>query len=95
MRINFTIAILAIALSGCAEYRARMQAQRDAQPAAQNVSDDRQCRDYGAQPGTQPYFDCRMSLNVMRTQTEAMREAQRQEGYRQMVVTGTQLMNGR
>jgi hypothetical protein len=78
MRAAIIISILTIALSGCAEYRARMQAQRDAQAAMQNAAEDTQCRNYGAQPGTPRYYDCRMTLNSMRVQTEQLREAEQE-----------------
>jgi hypothetical protein len=36
-----------------------------------------------------------MSLNSIRAQSDAMREAQRQEAYRQMMITGAGMMSGR
>lgn len=52
---------LAVALSGCAEYQAeRAQAMAD--------NDDAQCQSYGAQPGSQPYIQCRMNLDNQRAQ---------------------------
>jgi hypothetical protein len=81
-------------LSGCAS-REAIQARQAARQAAFDTADDNQCRAYGAQPGTKPYIDCRMSLHALRAQTEAMREAHQQETYRQMMITGAEMMSGR
>jgi hypothetical protein len=40
------------------------------QPTAEQV-DDAQCRSYGAQPGTQAYFQCRMAKDQQRQQATA------------------------
>ena len=70
-------AILAITLCGCAEQIAARQAAQkaafEAQKAALDAQDDATCRSYGANKGTQQYFDCRMSLNVQHSQM-AMQE---------------------
>jgi hypothetical protein len=46
---------LFVALCGCMTAEQR-QARIDA-------AEDAQCRQYGAQPGTQTYYQCRMALN--------------------------------
>ena len=91
---SIALVCLILVLSGCAS-RETVLARRAAQQAEISAADDSQCREYGAQPGTKPYIDCRMSLNSIRAQSDAMREAQRQEAYRQMMITGAGMMSGR
>jgi len=54
-------------------------AQRRAKAAAiqrqLDAHDDAQCRSYGAYPGSQPYFQCRMTLAQMRNQSEEAQKA--------------------
>ena len=57
--IRQTTLCAAVLLSGCAGFQARMEAQRQAKIAAENVADDAQCRNYGVMPGTQTYTECR------------------------------------
>ncbi len=48
------------------------QAQaRQQQAQAQAVSDDAQCRSYGAAPGSQSYIQCRMNIDNQRAQMRA------------------------
>ncbi len=54
------VLILAVALVSCGPPRPTVE-----QLAA---SDDAQCRSYGAQPGTDTYVQCRMSINQQRQQ---------------------------
>ena len=57
-RLLFIGSVTAL-LSGC------MSAHE--QVAAIDASDDAACQYYGAQPGTQPYFQCRMPLSEGRS----------------------------
>jgi hypothetical protein len=43
------------------------------QQIRQNIaaSDDAECRSYGAQPGTEAYFQCRMAKDQQRQQNDA------------------------
>jgi len=56
------IVLLALLCTGCAEMRARIAAQQEAQRQAINAYDDSQCRSYGVQPGSDSYVACRMNL---------------------------------
>ena len=49
------------------------------QQVAEPNPDDVKCRSYGATPGTQEYFQCRMTLDQNRTQMQALRELQQQQ----------------
>ena len=93
MRFALAIFVL-LALPGCASQQ-EIQARQAAAQAAFNDQDDSQCRSYGVAPGTQPYFECRMTLAQMRNQNEAAREAHRQAASQQMIVTGASMMTGR
>ena len=75
-------------LSGCAEYRARVQARMAAQQEAINQADDAQCRQYGAVPGSDGYTACRMNL----ANNHRADEAARQQAYQNMIVQGAQMM---
>jgi hypothetical protein len=59
----FRVLLLALFLSGC------MTAQEQAQNIA--ASDDADCRSYGAQPGSDAYYQCRMAKDQQRQQTRA------------------------
>jgi hypothetical protein len=59
MRRLLFIGSVSALLSGC------MSAQEQA--AAINAGDDAACQSYGAQPGTQPYFQCRMMKDSAKT----------------------------
>jgi hypothetical protein len=71
MKATLLAAIAALALSGCVTAE---------EMAAQNTrADDSDCRAYGAAPGSQEYFQCRMTKSQTRTyvqtvQAEAARE---------------------
>jgi hypothetical protein len=61
-------------LTGCvtAEERAQqMQQQMEQMRAAMAAADDNKCRSYGAQPGSEPYTQCRLQLDTARTQAMA------------------------
>ncbi|WP_072017585.1 hypothetical protein [Erwinia typographi] len=52
-------------LPGTVGYNIRQQSLKNLAAAVQekNDKDDRQCRSYGAQPGTDSYVNCRVSLS--------------------------------
>lgn len=52
-------ALLALLLAGCQTTEERI------------AIDDRQCRSYGAVPGSQPYMQCRMNLDTNRANIKA------------------------
>jgi hypothetical protein len=58
MRRILLVSAIAMLLSGCVTAE-----ERNAQIAA---SDDGQCQSYGAAPGSQEYYQCRMTLNQQR-----------------------------
>ncbi len=58
--------------------------------AAIMAKDDGQCRSFGATPGSQAYFECRMLMNQNRQQA-----AENQQRYQaQNLRTGAMLMRG-
>src|ERR1700730_7857664 len=63
MRMWTILLATALAVVGCASDRQIAQNTAD--------SDDAACRSYGAQPGTQEYFQCRMAKDQQRQQTNA------------------------
>jgi hypothetical protein len=69
----FVAAILAagLALSGCVT----------AEEMAAQVADDGDCRSYGAEPGSQAYFQCRMTKSQQHDYVAAI---QRQQANEQM-----------
>jgi outer membrane biogenesis lipoprotein LolB len=85
----------AVLLSGCADFQARMEAQRQAKVAAENADDDAQCRNYGAMPGTHAYTQCRMMIAMQRKDIEAARDLQIQQNSAAMMMTGTAILSGR
>jgi hypothetical protein len=90
-----TALCVAILLSGCADFQARMEAQRQAKVAAENAADDAQCRNYGAMPGTQTYTECRMMIAMQRKDIEAARDLQIQQNGAAMMMTGAAIVSGR
>jgi hypothetical protein len=66
MRATASIALCLI-LGACVNQQ-QLAAQRAAQQAALNAQDESTCRSYGAQKGTDQYFNCRMMLNTQRNQ---------------------------
>lgn len=68
--------VLAFALCGCAEWKARQQAQRDALVARWNAEDDAKCKSYGAVPGSDAYVHCRTQLDASRSQAALAEDAQ-------------------
>lgn len=64
-RNRLPLALLGVViLSGCAEYRARIAAERAA-------ADNAKCLSYGAARGDPAYVQCRAQLDAARTQAEA------------------------
>ena len=85
----------AILLAGCADFQARVEAQRQAKIAAENATDDAQCRNYGAAPGTQTYTECRMAIAMQRKNIEAAQDLQIQQNSATMMMTGAAIAAGR
>jgi hypothetical protein len=56
--------LLCLLLVGCAEYKAKLAAQRAAE-------DDAKCQSYGAKPGDPAYVQCRAQLDAARTVASA------------------------
>lgn len=67
--------ILALLLSGCAQYEARQRAEAQAQAAAIAANEDATCQSYGADPGSPAYVQCRMTMQGQRAQVEANNRA--------------------
>lgn len=60
------VLLFVLLVGGCAGSPVRIAMTS---PEAQAKEDDTKCRDFGAQPGTQAYFDCRMRLDQRRADT--------------------------
>ena len=84
------LVLLAGILSGCAS-----EEQIKARKAAIAAAEDAKCRSYGAQPGTEVYFQCRMTLNNIREQRQMVEDANRQAAGVQMMSIGASMMTGR
>jgi hypothetical protein len=82
-------------LSSCADFQARMAAQKASAEAAINTQDDSRCRSYGAAPGSKPYFDCRMLLHTQRTNIAAAEDMQTQQNAVNMMRQGAATIGGR
>jgi hypothetical protein len=82
-------------LLGGADFQARMEAQRQAKIAAENTTDDAQCRNYGAAPGAQTYTECRMAIAMQRKNIEAAQDLQIQQNSATMMMTGAAIAAGR
>lgn len=70
MKARILLIGLALGSSSCADYQARLAAQRAAQQQATEQTDDATCRGYGAQPGSEGYIACRMNLANNRAAAE-------------------------
>jgi hypothetical protein len=88
-QLAFGLGLLSLLLVGCVS-----QEQIRARQAAAEAAEDAKCRSYGAQPGTQQYFECRMTINQQKATAEAIAEANRQATYSQMMTTGGAMMRG-
>ena len=62
------LAAVSVALAGCARSESAAEAAFR--------SDDAKCKSYGADPGTDAYVDCRLSIDMQKATAEA--EAVRQ-----------------
>ena len=60
------IVLICLLLGGCADYYAKLAAERAA-------ADDAKCLSYGAQRGDPAYVGCRAQLDAARTQAQATR----------------------
>ena len=78
-----SLIVLALALSGCVT---------DAERAAQAASDDKDCRSYGAQPGTSEYYQCRMAKSERRDVINSIEEEQQRQASERLIEVGTSLM---
>lgn len=70
----FIVLSLGATIAGCASPSERAAlAQKEAAERAALIqnTDDQECRSYGAQPGTQPYFQCRMMKDQQRQANKA------------------------
>jgi hypothetical protein len=54
------------------------------------AKDDGECRSFGANPGSQAYFECRMTLNQNRQQAANNQQRYQAQNFR----TGAMLMRG-
>jgi len=88
------LAILACAaLTGCATSE-QIANRRQDELAARDASDDGTCRSYGATPGTQPYFNCRMTLNSQHGQEDAQKQQASDAANLMLLGTGLNMMSG-
>jgi hypothetical protein len=68
--IDNVLKVLFVLLVTCTLAGCKNAAERAAEEAALAEKDDRECVSYGAQPGTQPYIDCRLKLKEIRQSAE-------------------------
>ncbi len=74
MRV-FIACCFALFLAGCASQQER-EARMQAQIVSMDEADNNRCIDYGNQPGTPAYAQCRMQLTQMRQQAAIATQAQ-------------------
>jgi hypothetical protein len=86
------IVLLALLCTGCAEMRARIAAQQEAQRQAINAYDDSQCRSYGVQPGSDGYVACRMNLATNRANQEQINAINQQRQSEAMMAASATLL---
>lgn len=80
----FSALPLCLMLANCAS-QSQIAAQQLAQREALDEADDNACRSYGAEKGTEAYFNCRMMLNQQHAQTSlAQQEIQAQQSAAQL-----------
>ena len=87
------MAILSV-LTGCAEYQARLAAQRAAQQQAIDQADDATCRSYGAVPGSEVYVACRMNIANNRQTASVIASVQQQQNSQAMMAAGAAILSG-
>jgi len=83
--------VVVLTICGCAS-REQIEARQAAARAAIDAQDDAKCRSFGATPGSQAYFQCRMTLDQTRTQITAAQDAQIQENSMRMMEIGASMI---
>jgi hypothetical protein len=81
-------------LTGCADYQAKLAAQRAAQQQAIDQADDATCRSYGAVPGSEVYVACRMNIANNRHTAGVIAGIQQQQNSQAMMATGAAILSG-
>src|SRR5262245_56902393 len=73
MRTIWTVLLAGACLAGCSWVEAFRPPPPPAPPPPTpehtTADDDARCKSYGAAPGTQPYFQCRLAIDKQREQT--------------------------
>jgi hypothetical protein len=87
---GFALLLFCLAMPGCAQYQARLQAAQAAQQQAIDDADDAQCRQYNNERHADPdkYLACRQNLTLNR---QAASQAQQQASLA-LMQTGFQMM---
>jgi hypothetical protein len=98
MRSLLWATVLTALLQGCVSAEKR-ETRATAERTRIAAEEDAQCRSYGAEPGTQPYFQCRMALHQQKTAIAAaaqmQEDANRTDSSIAMMGMGAQMMRGR
>ncbi|MGO9399731.1 MAG: hypothetical protein ACLP19_18090 [Xanthobacteraceae bacterium] len=84
MRLLFALCCFAFLGVGCVSQQER-EARMQAQIAAADAADANRCANYGAQPGTPAYTQCRMQLTQMRQDAAIATQAQQTAILGQMI----------
>jgi hypothetical protein len=90
LRVLLPIVGLALFLAGCQSGPRAPGGETFMSDASISAKDDEECRSFGAAPGSQAYFDCRMALNQNRQQAANNQQRYQAQNFR----TGAMLMRG-
>lgn len=93
-RATIALGLALIGLCGCASPEA-IRAQEASARAAMEAQDDAKCRSFGASPGSQAYFDCRMSIDRQRQDATMQAAVIQQQNSQALTNAGIAIMNGR
>lgn len=80
-----------LVLCGCASQE-EIRAKRAAQEAKVSAQEDAKCRSYGVEPGSQEYFQCRMTFNQNRAEMAALDAAAHERRRLMLMQTGFEMM---
>jgi len=69
MRTIWTVVLAGACLGACSWVEAARTPAPTPTPEQTSASDDAKCQSYGAAPGTQPYFQCRLAIDQQREQS--------------------------
>ena len=78
---RIVLAVIAVALAGCANSEAAKRAAAQAAFQAEIKADDAECQSYGAKPDSDAYVQCRLAIDVRKANSEAAAQAARQQAH--------------